>query len=55
VFSAVSRAERGLKSHLLLRGEQHETLTDYVLISTVKDDMSARCRGLIKQIHLIAL
>ena len=35
VFSAVSRAERGLKSHLLLRGEQHEILTDYVLISTV--------------------
>ncbi|XP_031123849.1 D-cysteine desulfhydrase 2, mitochondrial isoform X1 [Ipomoea triloba] len=32
---AVSCAERGLKSHLLLRGEQPETLTGYNLISTM--------------------
>ncbi|KAM4120493.1 hypothetical protein ACJW30_03G136500 [Castanea mollissima] len=32
---AVSCAERGLKSHLLLRGEQPEILTGYNLISTM--------------------
>ncbi|KAJ4960099.1 hypothetical protein NE237_020009 [Protea cynaroides] len=32
---AVSCAERGLKSHLLLRGEQPEVLTGYNLISTM--------------------
>ncbi|XVF02607.1 hypothetical protein REPUB_Repub04eG0189500 [Reevesia pubescens] len=32
---AVSCAERGLKSHLLLRGEQPEILTGYNLISTI--------------------
>ncbi|CAH9132009.1 unnamed protein product [Cuscuta epithymum] len=32
---AVSCAERGLKSHLLLRGEEPETLTGYNLISTM--------------------
>ncbi|XP_019249356.1 PREDICTED: D-cysteine desulfhydrase 2, mitochondrial isoform X2 [Nicotiana attenuata] len=33
--TAVSCAERGLKSHLLLRGEQPATLTGYNLISTL--------------------
>lgn len=32
-FSAVSCAERGLKAHLLLRGEQPQILTGYNLIS----------------------
>lgn len=32
---AVSCAERGLKSHLLLRGEKPEILTGYNLVSTV--------------------
>lgn len=34
-FAAVSCAERGLKSHLLLRGEQPAILTGYNLISTI--------------------
>ncbi|KAL3501097.1 hypothetical protein ACH5RR_035546 [Cinchona calisaya] len=31
---AISCAERGLKTHLLLRGEQPETLTGYAMLST---------------------
>lgn len=34
-FAAVLCAERGIKSHLLLRGEQPEILTGYNLISTI--------------------
>lgn len=37
---AVSCAERGLKSHLLLRGEQPEILTGYNLISTIYGDIT---------------
>ncbi|KAJ6431059.1 hypothetical protein OIU84_018537 [Salix udensis] len=37
---AVSCAERGLKSHLLLRGEQPEILTGYNLISTIYGDVT---------------
>ena len=39
-FTAVSCAERGLKSHLLLRGEQPEILTGYNLISTIYGDIT---------------
>lgn len=35
ILSAVLCAERGLRSHLLLRGEQPELLTGYNLISTI--------------------
>lgn len=34
-LSAVSCAERGVRSHLLLRGEQPEVLTGYNLVSTM--------------------
>ncbi|KAI5679289.1 hypothetical protein M9H77_10239 [Catharanthus roseus] len=37
---AISCAERGLKSHLLLRGEQPETLTGYNLISSLYGNVS---------------
>lgn len=35
VVTAVSCAERGVRSHLLLRGEQPEVLTGYSLVSTM--------------------
>lgn len=35
VVAAVSCAERGVRSHLLLRGEQPEVLTGYNLVSTM--------------------
>lgn len=38
--AAISCAERGLKSHLLLRGEQPETLTGYNLISSLYGNVS---------------
>lgn len=34
-FAAVSCAERGIRSHLLLRGEQPDVLTGYNLVSTM--------------------
>jgi hypothetical protein len=34
-LAAVSCAERGLRSHLLLRGEQPDVLTGYNLVSTM--------------------
>lgn len=34
-LAAVSCAERGVRSHLLLRGEQPEVLTGYNLVSTM--------------------
>lgn len=34
-FAAVSCAERGIRSHLLLRGEQPEVLTGYNLVSSM--------------------
>ncbi|XP_027099626.2 D-cysteine desulfhydrase 2, mitochondrial isoform X1 [Coffea arabica] len=37
---AVSCAERGLKTHLLLRGEQPEILTGYTLISTLHGNIN---------------
>ncbi|KAM3324320.1 D-cysteine desulfhydrase 2, mitochondrial isoform X3 [Capsicum chacoense] len=43
---AVSCAERGLKSHLLLRGEQPATLTGYNLISTLYGNVSYVPRSL---------
>ncbi|XP_030960810.1 D-cysteine desulfhydrase 2, mitochondrial isoform X1 [Quercus lobata] len=43
---AVSCAERGLKSHLLLRGEQPEILTGYNLISTMYGNVTYVPRSL---------
>ncbi|KAK9276038.1 hypothetical protein L1049_005569 [Liquidambar formosana] len=43
---AVSCAERGLKSHLLLRGEQPEILTGYNLISTIYGNVTYVPRSL---------
>ncbi|KAM7468713.1 hypothetical protein LguiB_016275 [Lonicera macranthoides] len=43
---AVSCAERGLKSHLLLRGEQPEILTGYNLISTLYGNVTYVPRSL---------
>ncbi|XP_059278082.1 D-cysteine desulfhydrase 2, mitochondrial isoform X1 [Lycium ferocissimum] len=59
---AVSCAERGLKSHLLLRGEQPATLTGYNLISTLYGNVSYVPRSLyarreemlLKHAHLVA-
>ncbi|MCD7468727.1 hypothetical protein HAX54_007155 [Datura stramonium] len=59
---AVSCAERGLKSHLLLRGEQPATLTGYNLISTFYGNVSYVPRSLyarreemlLKQAHVVA-
>ncbi|CAN4092524.1 unnamed protein product [Withania somnifera] len=59
---AVSCAERGLKSHLLLRGEQPATLTGYNLISTLYGNVryvprslySRREEMLLKHAHLVA-
>ncbi|XP_049399553.1 D-cysteine desulfhydrase 2, mitochondrial isoform X3 [Solanum stenotomum] len=60
--TAVSCAERGLKSHLLLRGEQPATLTGYNLISTLYGNVSYVPRSLyarreemlLKHAHTIA-
>lgn len=38
-LAAVSCAERGVRSHLLLRGEQPEVLTGYNLVSTMYGDV----------------
>ncbi|KAK2972184.1 hypothetical protein RJ640_030729, partial [Escallonia rubra] len=46
VAVAVSCAERGLKSHLLLRGEQPEILTGYNLISTLYGNVTYVPRSL---------
>ncbi|CAK7332469.1 unnamed protein product [Dovyalis caffra] len=43
---AVSCAERGIKSHLLLRGEQPEVLTGYNLISTLYGDITYAPRSI---------
>ncbi|XP_075101119.1 D-cysteine desulfhydrase 2, mitochondrial isoform X2 [Nicotiana tabacum] len=59
---AVSCAERGLKSHLLLRGEQPATLTGYNLISTLYGNVryvprslyAKREEMLLKHAHLVA-
>ncbi|TMW82596.1 hypothetical protein EJD97_005571 [Solanum chilense] len=59
---AVSCAERGLKSHLLLRGEQPSTLTGYNLISTLYGNVSYVPRSLyarreemlLKHAHIVA-
>lgn len=45
-LTAVSCAERGLKSHLLLRGEQPEILTGYNLISTLYGNVTYVPRSL---------
>ena len=45
-LAAVSCAERGLKSHLLLRGEQPEILTGYNLISTIYGNVTYVPRSL---------
>ncbi|XP_018633770.1 D-cysteine desulfhydrase 2, mitochondrial isoform X2 [Nicotiana tomentosiformis] len=60
--TAVSCAERGLKSHLLLRGEQPATLTGYNLISTLYGNVryvprslyARREEMLLKHAHLVA-
>lgn len=60
--AAVSCAERGLKSHLLLRGEQPSTLTGYNLISTLYGNVSYVPRSLyarreemlLKHAHIVA-
>ncbi|XP_027774569.1 D-cysteine desulfhydrase 2, mitochondrial isoform X2 [Solanum pennellii] len=60
--TAVSCAERGLKSHLLLRGEQPSTLTGYNLISTLYGNVSYVPRSLyarreemlLKHAHIVA-
>lgn len=46
LHAAVSCAERGLNSHLLLRGEQPEILTGYNLISTVYGNVTYVPRSL---------
>ncbi|XP_031263883.1 D-cysteine desulfhydrase 2, mitochondrial [Pistacia vera] len=46
---AVSCAERGLKCHLLLRGEQPEVLTGYNLISTIYGNVTYVPRSLYAQ------
>lgn len=44
--SAVSCSERGLKPHLLLRGEQPEVLTGYNLMSTIYGNVTYVPRSL---------
>lgn len=45
-FAAVSCSERGIKSHLLLRGEQPEILTGYNLMSTIYGNVTYVPRSL---------